>query len=298
MRYFHLPVLALAGMVLLLAGGCATTRPEWPAVSDVPTEEHIQGRWVWAELFADNVEAEKTFYKEVFGWQFESRGKGTDLYTLVRVNGRPIAGIIHYPKPADAERSARWLPLMSVPDAARAADKAAASGGKILVPPKNLPGRGETSVLADPEGAVFGVIHTGSGDPPDAFPPYNAWLWLELWSKNASRMAEFYGPIGGYTVIPEEGPGDRTELRLMANGYPRAGILELFRKDLPTTWLPYVRVKDLRQTVAGVEKAGGRVVIEPSPEIRGGKVAVFLDPLGAAVAAAEWPEESEGEEQP
>jgi predicted enzyme related to lactoylglutathione lyase len=87
-------------------------------------------------------------------------------------------------------------------------------------------------------------------------------------------------------------------MRLMAGGYPRAGILELVRKDLPTTWLPYVRVKDLRQTVAGVEKAGGRVVIEPSPEIRGGKVAVFLDPLGAALAAAEWPEESEGEEQP
>jgi predicted enzyme related to lactoylglutathione lyase len=50
--------------------------------------------------------------------------------------------------------------------------------------------------------------------------------------------------------------------------------------------------------VAGVEKAGGRVVIEPSPEIRNGKVAVFLDPLGAAVAAAEWGDENDGEEQP
>jgi predicted enzyme related to lactoylglutathione lyase len=298
MRYFHLPVLALAGTVLLLAGGCATTRPQWPAVSDVTTDVRIQGRWVWAELFADNVEAEKTFYQEVFGWQFESRGTGTDIYNLVRVNGRPIAGIIHYPKPADAERSARWLPLMSVPDAARAADQAAASGGKILVPPKSLPGRGETSVLADPEGAVFGVIRTGTGDPPDAFPSYNSWLWLELWAKDASRMAEFYRPIGDYTVARQEGQSDRTELHLIANGYPRAGILELFRKDLPTTWLPYVRVKDLRQTVAGVEKAGGRVVIEPSPEIRNGKVAVFLDPLGAAVAAAEWGDENDGEEQP
>jgi len=298
MRDCPVRLLALAGTVLLLAGGCATTRPQWPAVSDVPTEVHIQGRWVWAELFADNVEAEKTFYQEVFGWQFESHGKGTDLYSLVRVAGKPIAGIIYYPKPAGAERSARWLPLMSVPDTARAADQAAASGGKVLVPSKNLPGRGETSVLADPEGAVFGVIHTSTGDPPDVFPSYDAWLWLELWAKDASRMAEFYRPIGDYTVDREEGPGDRTELRLMASGYPRAGILELFRKDLPTTWLPYVRVKDLKKTVAGVEQAGGRVVIEPSPEIRGGKVAVFLDPLGAAVAAAEWTDENQGEEKP
>jgi predicted enzyme related to lactoylglutathione lyase len=298
MRYFHGRVLALASTVILMAGGCATTQPQWPAVSDVSTGVHIQGRWVWAELIADNVEAEKTFYQEVFGWQFESHGTGTDLYTLVRANGRPIAGIIHYAKPAGAERSARWLPLMSVPDTARSADQAAASGGKVLVPPKSFPGRGEASVLADPEGALFGVIHTGTGDPPDVFPSYNAWLWLELWAKDASQMADFYRPIGAYTVMRQEGLGDRTELHLMASGYPRAGILELLRKDLPTTWLPYVRVRDLKETVASVVRAGGRVVIEPNPEIRSGKVAVFLDPLGAAVAAAEWVDENEGEDQP
>ncbi|HTN44644.1 MAG TPA: VOC family protein [Nitrospiria bacterium] len=298
MRKDHVRALTLAAMAMLLTAGCATTRPQWPAVSDVPTEVHIQGRWVWAELFADNVEAEKTFYRDVFGWRFESRGTGTDLYTLVRADGSPIAGIIHYPKPAGAERSARWLPLMSVPDAARAADQAAASGGKVVVPPKNLPGRGETSVLEDPEGALFGVIHSGTGDPPDAFPSFNEWLWMELWAKDASRMADFYRPIGAYTVTPQEGPGDRTELHLVANGYPRAGIIELLRKDLPTTWLPYIRVKDLKMTVAGVERAGGRIVIEPSPEIRDGKVAVFLDPLGAAVGAAEWADENAGEGNP
>ena len=284
--------------MLLLAGGCAPTRPQWPAISETSTDVHIQGRWVWAELLADNVDREKTFYREAFGWQFESRGTGTNTYTLVRVDGRPIAGIVHYAKPAGAESSARWLPLMSVPDAARAAEQAAASGGRVIVPSKGLPGRGETSVLADPEGAIFGVIHSGTGDPPDVFPPYGTWLWMELWAKDASRMADFYRPIGSYTVTRQEGPGDRTEMHLMAGGYPRAGILEVLRKDLPTTWLPYVRVKDLRKTVDSVVRAGGQVVIEPSPEIRNGKVAVFLDPLGAAVAAAEWRDENEGEEKP
>jgi hypothetical protein len=249
-------------------------------------------------LFADNVEAEKAFYGEVFGWQYESYGTGKDAYTLIRVNGRPIAGIVHYAKPADAKRSARWLALMSVPDVARAAEQAAASGGKVLAPPKDLPGRGKAAVLADPEGAIFGVIRTMSGDPPDAFPSDNAWLWLELWSKDATRMADFYGPIGAYEVKRLEGPGDRAELHLQAAGYPRAGILEIERKDVPSTWLPYVRVKDLRQTVADIERAGGRVVVPPSPEVRDGKVAVFLDPLGAAVAVAEWKDENEEEGKP
>jgi len=291
-------MMALAGAMLLLAGGCTTTRPPWPAVSDTPTDVRVQGRWVWGELFADNVEAEKTFYREVFGWQYDTSGSGKDAYTLVRVNGRPIAGIIHYAKPPDAKRSARWLPLMSVPDAARAAQQADASGGKVLVPAKTFPGRGEVAVLADPEGALFGVIRTASGDPADAFPSDNAWFWLELWAKDAARMAEFYGPLGGYTVTRQEGPGDRPELHLVAAGYPRAGVLEIERKDVPSTWLPYLRVKDLAQTVARIERAGGRIIVAPGPEVRGGRVAVFLDPLGAAVAVAEWKDEEAGEGKP
>lgn len=298
MRYMLVRALVLAGAAVLFAGGCKTAGPQWPAISEAPTDVHIQGRWVWGELFADNVDAEKTFYREVFGWTYDSIGAGKDVYTLVRANGRPIAGIVHFPKPAAAERSARWLPLMSVPSPARAAEQAKASGGKVLVPPRDLPGRGEAAVLADPEGAIFGVIRTKSGDPADMFPVYNAWLWLELWAKDAARMAEFYGPIGAYTVARQEGPGDRPELHLTASGYPRAGILELQRKDLPSTWLPYVRVKDVRQAVAGIERAGGRIVVPPGPEVRNGKVAVFLDPSGAAVAVAEWTDENEGEGKP
>jgi len=292
-------MLLLAGAVLSFAGGCVKApAPTWPAITEPPTGVHTPGRWVWAELFSDNVDASKTFYQDVFGWKFESTGSGKDAYTLVRAGGRPIAGIVHFAKPADAVRSARWLALLSVPDVARAAEQATASGGKVVVAPRKIPGRGDVAVLADPEGALFGVIRSAAGDPPDEFPAFNAWLWFELWSKDASRVADFYGPVGAYTVSRQEGPGDLTELHLVAGGYPRAGVLELKRKDLPSTWLPYVRVKDLKQTLAGVERAGGRIVVEPAPDIRNGKVAVFVDPLGAAMAAAEWPDEDGGEGQP
>ncbi len=298
MRHSSLRTLVLAGMMLFLAAGCAATGPKSPPVSETSNRVHIQGRWVWAELFADNVDTEKAFYQEVFGWQLESRTTGTHTYTLVRANGKPIASIIHHAKKADSERSARWLPFISVPDVARAAEQTAASGGKVVLPPRILPGRGESSVLEDPEGAFFGVVHIDAGDPPDVFPPYNSWIWLELWAKDASAMADFYRPIGDYTVVRREGQNDRTELHLVAGGYPRAGILELKHKDRPATWLPYVRVQDIKKTVDSVARAGGRVVMKPNPEVREGTVAVFLDPLGAAVAAVEWPEENEGEGKP
>ena len=92
----------LTGAVLLFAGGCMKAGPPWPAITEPPTGVHTPGRWVWAELFADNVEAEKAFYGTVFGWQFVSHGTGTNVYTVVRVDGRPIAGIVHFAKPADA----------------------------------------------------------------------------------------------------------------------------------------------------------------------------------------------------
>ena len=292
------PALMLAGILFVLTQGCTATRPMWSAITDTPTDVHIQGRWVWAELLADNVGMEKDFYHKVFGWRFESKGTGTQTYDLVRADGRPIAGIVHFAKHAGSERAAKWLPMMSVPDTARAAEEAVKSGGKVIVASRALPGRGEAAVLADPEGAAFGVLHSSSGDPRDEFPDIDTWFWMELWAKDAQKMADFYRPLGNYEVTRQEGPGDREELHLVAGGYPRADILEVLRKDLPSTWLPYVRVKDLQKTVDTVIEAGGYVVIEPSPDIRNGKVAVFLDPLGAAFAAAEWTDEAAEEGKP
>ena len=298
MRHLSKGMLMLAGAVLLLIGGCTATTPRWPAISELPTDVRLQGRWVWVDLIADNVDIEKRFYGEVFGWQYETYGTGKDAYTLIRVDGRPIAGIVPYDKPADADRSARWLAFMSVPDLDRAADQATASGGRVLVPPKHLAGRGAVAVLQDREGAIFGVIHATDGDPPDVLPSYNTWLWIELWAKDSSLMADFYRPIGAYTIERQEDIGDRPEIRLVAGGYPRAAVLELERQDLPSTWLPYIRVKDLRQTLARIEQAGGSVVVPPSPTVRNGKVAVFLDPLGAALAVAQWTDENNAGNKP
>ena len=297
-RHFSKEMLVLAGAALLLIGGCTATTPRWPAISESPTDVHLQGRWVWAELMADDVDVEKRFYRDVFGWQYETYGTGKDTYTLIRVDGEPIAGIVPYAKPVDADRSAKWLAFMSVPDLDRAAEQAAASGGRVLVPPRNLAGRGAVAVLQDREGAIFGVIHATGGDPPDVLPSTNTWLWIELWAKDRSLMADFYRPIGAYAIERQEDIGDRPEIRLVAGGYPRAAVLELERKDLPSTWLPYIRVGDLRQTLARIERAGGNVVVPPSPTVRNGKVAVFLDPLGAALAVAQWTDENDAEEKP
>lgn len=276
---------------VIMATGCATG-PELPAIAEPATDISTPGRWVWVELFTDDAARARSFYGKVFGWEFEQLDHGKNAYTLIRSGDRPIGGIVHSPRPTvTTERAGRWIGLMSVPDAEKAAEQAIASGGEIIMAPRRFKGRGTAALLSDPEKAFFGVIHSESGDPPDTFPPLNSWLWMEMWARDVNQMAEFYSGIGGYTVKQAESGIDRPELYLVAGGYPRAGIIELQRQDLPSAWLPYIRVEDLSETLDRVRQAGGNVFVEPNPEIRKGMVAVIIDPLGAAVGLAEWPEE-------
>lgn len=287
-------VVAAVAIGAALLTGCASTQ-RWPSITAQPTGQHTPGRWVWAELFAAEVAEAKRFYAEVFAWSFDTQGGGPEAYTLIRAGDRPIAGIVHKEKPADARHAGRWLGVLSVADTDRAAEQAVSGGGRILVAPRDFPGRGRAAVLEDPEGARFGVLHSESGDPADVFPEVDTWLWRELWAEDIDKMAEFYRPLGGYRVSRQVKVGGVDEIYLEAGGYARAGILDAERVGLPSAWLLYVRVEDLSGTLDRVKRSGGEVLLAPSPDIREGRVAIVRDPLGAVLGLAQWSEAPEGE---
>jgi len=47
-------------------------------------------------------------------------------------------------------------------------------------------------------------------------------------------------------------------------------------------------VKSVGESVALAKQLGGKVWIEPKPELFDGKVAVLADPTGAAIGILEW----------
>ena len=63
--------------------------------------------------------------------------------------------------------AARWLGLLSLPDVDRAAAYVRSHGGEVIQPPTTIPGRGRHAVFRDAQGAVFGVLASSDGDPPD-----------------------------------------------------------------------------------------------------------------------------------
>jgi len=128
-----------------------------------------------------------------------------------------------------------------LPDVKSAARYAADHGGKVVVPPRLLAGRGEIALLADPEGAPFGVIHSSSGDPPDYLAEDKQWVWIELWAKDPKAMAGFYSGLAGYELEPVERPDGRMSYYLASGGYTRCGFIPSPAPSTAPAWLPYLR---------------------------------------------------------
>jgi predicted enzyme related to lactoylglutathione lyase len=160
----------------------------------------------------------------------------------------------------------------------------------VLAPVKDFPKRGEQAVFADREGAIFGVMKSSTGDPEDVLAEPGDWIWIQLLSRDARKAAEFYRAVAGYEVVGNTSANRLNDYVLVSKGFARGTVRTLVttRDDVNPTWLPYVRVKSVSETVGKAKQLGGAVLIEPKPEVFEGKVAVLADPTGAAIGIMEW----------
>jgi len=264
----------------------------WPPIVDPPTGQHTPGRWVWADLVTSDVSVAAVFYGHLFGWTYETYGGDDDLetYTLVLSDGLPIGGMVFDRRAVrDSTPTARWVGLVSVPDVPTAAAVVTRLGGKVVVAPTVLGERGETAVFQDPDGAVFGAVYSSNGDPDDFSGDLNEWLWVDLWTDDVSRAADFYRAVAGYEIEPLPAGHPGQGVRLASGGFLRAGIMRKNDDRETSVWLPYVRVADVAATAQKARAAGGRVVREPV-RLERATVAVIIDPTGAPVGIAQLPD--------
>lgn len=291
-------ILATLSLTLTGRGIAQETRPPvLPPLTTISGSPRLPGKFVWADLVTDDVPAARKFYSQLFGWTFQDLGN----YTIAANDERPLCGMFQRPKPADASAKPRWFGYLSVANVSRAEKAVTKAGGKVLAAPQPMPKRGEQAVFTDPEGAVFGVVKSSAGDPPDFLPEPGDWIWVQLLSRDAKRAAAFYRTVGGYQVVENTGTNRLLDYVLTSKGYARATVRTIPRaaEQVKPTWLPFVRVKRVTESVAQAQQLGGKVLIEPNPERFDSKVAVIADPTGAAIGLLEWPEGLEkGERKP
>lgn len=275
----------------LLALSAQAGERYWPPIVDLPTGQHTPGRFVWGDLVTSDVAAAAGFYGKVFGWTFETYGgdDDRDTYTLALADGLPIGGMVFDQRAMKGKTpSARWVGLISVADVKASAAAVTAAGGKVVHEPVMLGERGETAVFKDPEGVLFGVVHSKSGDPLDYAGELNEWYWVDLWTADVEKAAAFYRSVIGFEALPIADDGPRSGLRLLSGGFARAGIMQKTSEKSSATWLPYIRVADAEAAVAAARAAGGKVLLDPVA-MNVATVAIIADPTGAPVGIVQLP---------
>lgn len=121
---------------------------------DPPRTEPVYHRWLWTELWTDDVSASSDFYVSLTGVETEHKDLD-DLgsYTLFVKGDRRLSGMVQIP---DDRITPNWLPYIAVEDPAEVAGRVEALGGRVLVPADRA-ANSRAAIIADPSGAAFGV---------------------------------------------------------------------------------------------------------------------------------------------
>jgi predicted enzyme related to lactoylglutathione lyase len=261
-----------------------------PPLTEPASQAHTVGKFVWYDLLTDDVPAVKKFYGGIFGWEFKRTDNADDTYTMILNRGKPIGGIIHVAE-ARKVKGEQWLSYLSVSDVDEAARLAKKRGGTVVREPFDLKNRGRVAVVTDPQGSIFVVVRSTSGDPVDSEPAIFTWLWTELFTSDVNAAAGFYSELADYEVGDMD-TGVRVPYYVFETAdTPRAGMLAIPEQweNVKPNWLPYIRVDDPGALVKKVEALGGKVLLAPDPKVRNGSAAIIADPTGGVLAIQKWP---------
>jgi predicted enzyme related to lactoylglutathione lyase len=292
----------LAAWVLLLTvlgtSSSSAASFELPPLNAPASTEHHAGKVVWADLVTPDLAAAERFYGGLFGWTFQAVHTGASEYAVAAVDGRPVGGLFQKSIAAGEHKQSAWLTFLAVADVDAAKHAAVAQGAKIVADTRNYPMRGRQAVLADPEGAVFAILASQSGDAADFLAAPGEWIWSSLQSQDAAAEAAFYQTLFAYDVFDLASDDDSEHLVLSSDGFAR-GSVNSFPSGAARRhahWLNFVRVDNTADSVAKAVALGGRVLVEPHPDRHGGQIAVLADPAGAPFGLMEWtPRDSKAE---
>jgi len=112
----------------------------------------------WTELLTTDVAGAKSFYATVLDWEMEETDMGSGPYTVLKAGDQQIGGIMAMPDGTPPGTPPHWGSYVTVNDVDEVAEKAKTYGGRLLVPPTDIPGVGRFCTFRDPQGAVLSVI--------------------------------------------------------------------------------------------------------------------------------------------
>ncbi len=115
------------------------------------------GAVCWVELLTHDPIKAEPFYTAVFSWKAERDDADMPSYTIFRLDGDDVAGMMSMPEEVPPEAPSHWMVYFSVEDCEVAEKAAVSHGGQVLRSTAEIP-IGRFAVLEDPAGAPFQVM--------------------------------------------------------------------------------------------------------------------------------------------
>jgi predicted enzyme related to lactoylglutathione lyase len=250
-----------------------------------PSHLPAKGRFIWYELKTKDTEKALSFYTKLLGWNVKKQDMGElGTYTMVGVGETLMAGVVPL---KETNLPSHWITYVTVPDVDAAAVKTEELGGKVVIPPTDIPNEGRFTAIVDPQGATIYPFKSVNELPPemDGPPPAGVFCWNELLTSDPAAASRFYQEIFGWSTTSEEMGEMGTYWMFKRGEKEEAGAMKMPpQAEAPPHWLPYIAVNDVDATAKNCEDLGGKVYCKPTDIPGIGRFAVLADPEGADFA--------------
>lgn len=249
----------------------------------------IAGTFIWNELVTRDVDATRVFHAVVLGWQYQPMDMGPmGTYWLIQAGEAVVGGMMQMPPSAPAGAPSHWMPYVAVADVDAAFERARAAS---IYPPMDVPDVGRMFALMDPSGAMLSLMRpsmgTRKGTPAPEKPRHGHFMWNELVSNDTAKAGKFLCELIGWQTakMPHRAGFEYTLFQV--NGANVAGMMPLGKPhwgEVGSHWMGYIAVNDIAAIAKAVPKAGGKVIVPPTPVTGYGTFIVAADPSGAVVS--------------
>jgi hypothetical protein len=243
------------------------------------------GHFCWFELGTSDQAGAKKFYPGLFGWTAIDHPMGPDaVYTIFQLRGRDVGACYTL----QAEQKAQgvpphWMPYVAVASADDTAAKAAALGGKVLMPPFDVFDLGRMAPIQDPTGATICIWQAKKHIGVGIYGELNTFGWSELLTPNTAAAEKFYTGLFGWGTYASNNPAGFTYTHWRVGGMDIGGMMAISPQmgPVPPHWMNYLAVTNCDEYAGKATQLGGKVVMPPRdiPEV--GRFALLQDPQGA-----------------
>ena len=234
----------------------------------------------WVDLSTPDPDGAARFYTDLFGWRVDTVDSPMGPYRIARVGDREVGGMMA-PPPGEEDMPPMWTVFVHVADVDATADRVASAGGVVLESPFDLPD-GRVAVVADPSGAMVGVISVPTPDGVWLSPEHGSICWVEFLTRDPAASEPFYMAVFGWKPETADTAGTRYTT-FWLDGERVAGMMPMpdtVPAEVPSYWGVYVAVADCNAVAGRTTELGGEVLLPPMT-VGEDEFAALADPWGA-----------------